>query len=435
MTNWSSLSRARLVSAGSCASAAALAAWAAATGGDAVLLGLAGLSLLCGGAAVYLLAAASRSMRQCREICTAVADGDFEARIIGIREGGDVGETMWAINGLIDRTDAYIRETTASMDHVSRNRYYRGIVETGMVGAFLGGAQTINAATRSIATRVAAFREVAQGFEATISGVVDGVVSAATDLDDTAQRMESIARSTREQATAVADAAESASISVETVAGASEELSASIAEIGAQIGRSSAASSGTVDTISHTQQRMARLREAADRIGEVVGLITAIASQTNLLALNATIEAARAGEAGRGFAVVAQEVKQLATHTAKATDEVSAQIAAIQEATEDATTRFGTIADAIRQIDDTGTAIAAAVDQQSAATRDIANGVAQASTGATAVTGSIDRVSDGAAETSDAADKVLHASHLLAGQADRLRGEVDGFLAQLQKVI
>ena len=435
MTSSSSLSKARFVCGALCLGVVALAGcahWAVAV---ELVLAVTVLTLLCGLALLLCLRNAARAMRQCRDACDAVAAGDFEARIIGIREHGDVGEMMWAINGLIDRTDAYIRETTASMDYVSRNRYYRGIVETGMVGAFLGGAKTINAATDSIATRVGDFRRVAQTFESTISGVVSGVVNAATELDATAGAMETIARGTQEQAATVSDAAERTSMSAEALAGASEQLSASIAEIGAQAGRSSEIGNDVADQIAQSHARMENLTQAADRIGEVVGLITKIAGQTNLLALNATIEAARAGEAGKGFAVVAEEVKQLAAHTAQATEEVSTQVAAIQEATHDATGRFGRVADAVREISDSVSAIAAAVEQQSAATQEIANGVAQASTGATAVTGSIERVSAGAQETSGAADNVLGASNLLAGEAERLRGEVDGFLTQLHKVV
>ncbi len=435
MTNSSSLSRALWL----CGAVAALAVsglgLAVATGAGLLPAALAGAIAVAALAAIGCLVRTGRSLRRCAAVCQAVAAGDFEARLVGMREAGDLAEMVWAINSLIDRTDAYIRESTASMDYVSRNKYFRGIIETGMVGAFLGGAKSINAATDGIAQRVAEFRGVTETFEATIAGVVDGVVGAATDLDATAARMEAIAHATREQSESVGEAADSAATHVQSAAAASERLSASIAEIGTQAGRSSEISGGVVSRIAETRDGMDRLDQAALRIGEAVGLIATIAAQTNLLALNATIEAARAGEAGRGFAVVAQEVKQLATNTAKATEEVSAQIAAVQDASRDAGDRFQAIADAVGRIDETATAITQAAERQTAATQEIGDGVAQASAGATAVSGSIERVSAGAAETSATADQVSGASSRLAGEAEKLRREVDGFLNQIHTVV
>ena len=435
MTNSSSLSKAWLAAGAVCAFSAVLAGYGLLVGADIVLALLAGGALLSSLAALHFVAAARRSLRRCLNVCTAVADGDFEARIVGIRERGELGDMMWAINGLIDRADAYIRETSASMDYVSRNRYFRRIVETGMVGAFLGGAKTINAATDAISTKVTDFNGVADTFESTIYGVVENVVSAATELHATATSMETTAKATQVQATSVSAAAEETAMSVQTVAGASEELSTSISEIGQQAGRSSEISSGAVDAMAQMHQHMDRLQQAADRIGQAIGLITEIASQTNLLALNATIESARAGEAGKGFAVVAHEVKQLATQTAKATEEISNQVTAIQEATTEAADKFQGIADTIQKGSETASSISAAVEQQSAATQEIANSVTQASAGTRDVTGSIEKVSAAATETGHAADEVLEASGQLSSQAERLRGEVDGFLVEIRKVV
>ncbi len=396
---------------------------------------LGGLGLLFGLAAIRFLGAATTSLRQVMEACRKVAQGDFEARVIGIREGGELGETMRLINELIDRADAYVRESSASMDYVSRNLYFRRIVETGMVGAFLTGAKTINAAVDATEAKVAEFKQVAETFEGTIYGVVDAVASAATELDSTAGSMESTASSTREQATAVAAAAEEASVNVETVAGAAEELSSSFAEIGAQVDRSSKISADAVGEMETTRSRIDRLQHAADRIGEVVGLITEIAAQTNLLALNATIEAARAGEAGKGFAVVAQEVKLLATQTGSATEEISTQVGAIQEATQEAVDGFQGIADTIGEVNETSAVIALGVEQQTAATREISHSVSQASSGTREVTGNIEKVATGSSETGHAAGEVLGASSELSTQSEKLRGEVSGFLVELRQVV
>ena len=435
MTNSSSLSKAWFACGAFCLCSLVLLGYGLYIGADLVTALLAVGALLCGVAAFGFLSSTRKAISQCVKACAEVSRGDFEARIVGIRERGELGDMMWSINGLIDRTDAYIRETSASMDYVSRNRYFRRIVETGMVGAFLTGAKTINAATAAISTRVADFNGVAEKFESTIYGVVENVVSSATELHATAAAMDGTAKTTEEQATSVSTAAEAASESIQTIAAASEQLSGSISEIGKQTERSSELSSGTVDAVAQMHQRIDHLQQAAEKIGEAIRLITEIASQTNLLALNATIEAARAGEAGKGFAIVAQEVKQLATQTAKVTDEISIQVATIQEATIEAADKFRGIADTIRDNDEAASSISAAVEQQFASTQEIANSVAQASAGTQDVTKGIEKVSLATTETGHAADEVLQASGQLSNQAELLRGEVDGFLVEIRKVV
>ncbi|SNR90673.1 methyl-accepting chemotaxis sensory transducer [Tistlia consotensis] len=436
MTSSSSLSRARLACALSCFCILGLLGDTLLSGtADTAVALLAGLGLLGTLVALGFLSLAGRSITRVLTVCSAVAQGDFEARIIGVRERGELGELVATINDLIDRADAYVRETSASMNYVSRNLYFRRIVETGMIGAFLAGSKTINAATDAIATRVAGFKGVAREFESTISGVVDSVASAATELDSTAGSMATTAKGTQGQATTLAAAAEVAATNVEAVAGAAEELSSSIAEIGGQASRSSEVTRGAVGEMAETRERIDHLQKAADRVGEVVGLISEIAEQTNLLALNATIEAARAGESGKGFAVVAHEVKQLATQTSKATEEISSQVVTIQGATRAAVESFNSIAGTIQAVSQTSAAIAAAVEQQTAATQEIASSVAQASAGMQQVTGSTEKVSTAAAETNLASDEVRQASHQLSTQSERLRSEVDGFLEQIRKVV
>ena len=436
MTSSSSLSRLRLCLYGAGASLAALI-------GAVALLDLALIGgLLFGGLALGSLAGAlrfqrdvERSMQRGMAVCQAVAQGDFEARIIGIREGGSLGEMLWLINELIDRCDAYVRESAASMQYVSRNQYFRRIVETGMQGSFLTGARTINAATGSIAAKVAEFEGVADRFEGKVQGVVEGVASAATELSSTAGSMETTANQTSEQAASLAAAAEEASVNVQTVASAAEELSSSIGEIGSQVARSSSITRHAVEEMGNAQEKIGGLEQAGERIGKVVTLITEIADQTNLLALNATIEAARAGEAGKGFAVVASEVKQLASQTAKATDEISMQVATIQGATQEAVSSVEGVAKTIKEVNEIAGAIAAAVEEQSAASQEIAGSVAQASAGTNEVAGTTQAVTAAAGETGNAAEQVLEASGELSGRAETLRQEVDSFLGEIRKVV
>lgn len=436
MTSLSSLSKARLASYATCACITALLICVLLDEVPALILDLlAGLTLCCMLGVLWFMAKTSKSVHQTIDVCAAVTRGDFEARIVGIRERGDLGKLMWTIDDLIDRTDAYVRETSASMDYVSRNHYFRRIVETGMVGAFLSGTKTINAATNAIAAKVSDFKGVADKFETTIFGVVDGVASAATELDATSRSMESTATATEEQATAVGAAAEEASVSVQTVASAAEELSSSITEIGTQANRALEVTRRAVGETETSHERLERLQQSAERIGEVVALITDVAAQTNLLALNATIEAARAGEAGKGFAVVAQEVKQLANQTAKATEEISAQIIDMQDASREVVGSFESVGNTIQEINQTASAISAAVEQQTAATQEIANSVVHASAGTREATSNIEKVTLAASDTKNAARDVLEASGQLSSQAEKLRSEVNQFLVEIRKVV
>jgi methyl-accepting chemotaxis protein len=275
-------------------------------------------------------------------------------------------------------------------------------------------------------------RQMADRFETDVKGVVAAVAQATTDMQRVAREITSSVNGTSERAAAAAAASEEASASVNTVAAATEELASSVAEIGRQVTHSSDVANSAVVKAGQTTELVGSLASAAEKIGEVLRLIGAIASQTNLLALNATIEAARAGEAGRGFAVVASEVKELASQTAKATEEIAGQVAAIQSATGNCVTAIGGISDTIREISAIATTIAAAVEQQDSATREIARSVQQAATGTSEVTMNVTGASQSADQSRSLADNVLAATGELSQQASALSGSVDTFLAGLR---
>ena len=273
---------------------------------------------------------------------------------------------------------------------------------------------------------------MADDFEAKISGVVGTVSAAASELNSSANSMLSIADEATSKSTAMASASDLASTNVQTVASAAEELSSSISEISRQVTQSSQVALGAVQQAEQTHKSVRELVQASNKIGEVVSLITDIAEQTNLLALNATIEAARAGEAGKGFAVVASEVKNLATQTAKATDEIGAQIGGIQSATQESADAIDAIATVIREIEQIATAIAVAVEEQSAATSEIARNVEQAAAGTQEVSSNIASVSNAASETGKASNEIVKASQALSQQSEMLESEVATFLTQIR---
>ena len=281
---------------------------------------------------------------------------------------------------------------------------------TDKAGHYIGPMLTWNVVTEQI------------NLATSVKEVVEVVASASTEMESTAQSMSATAEETSRQATAAAAGVEEAT---------AEELSSSITEVSRQVAESAGIARNAVEEASRTNTQVEGLVEAAQKIGEVVSLISDIAEQTNLLALNATIEAARAGEAGKGFAVVASEVKSLANQTAKATEEISAQIGAIQGATGDAATAIKGIAETIRKVDEIASSIASAVEEQSAATQEIARNAQEASVGTTEVSSNVSGVTQAATETGEASSQVLEAAKGLAKQSTDLSGQIEKFLKSL----
>jgi methyl-accepting chemotaxis protein len=287
---------------------------------------------------------------------------------------------------------------------------------------------------RGAAERQTRDRELAENFEAKIKAVVEAVLASSATLHSSVNSMTTTADATSRQTSSVAEASQQALRNVQAVAAAVEELSATGAEISRRVSESIVIAERAVTEADRTNGTVQGLADAADKIGKVIDMINDIAGQTNLLALNATIEAARAGEAGRGFAVVASEVKNLASQTAKATEEIGAQIAGMQQVTKEAANAIGSISGIIAEINQIATVMAEAIGQQDSATKEIALNIQRTSAGTSEVLNTLGNVVEAVAETGRVANGVLGCSSDLNKQTTSLQGEVEVFLGTIRRV-
>ena len=269
-------------------------------------------------------------------------------------------------------------------------------------------------------------------FEALTGELVESLSSSSTELEASANALTSTADGTGRASVIVASTSQEVSNNVQSTAAATEEITLSVNEISRQVQEASRVAQTAVSQARKTDSSIQHLSQAAARIGDIVKLITAVAEQTNLLALNATIEAARAGDAGKGFAVVASEVKALASQTAKATEEIGAQIVDMQAATENSVTTIQEINTTISQMSEISSTIAAAVEQQGAATQEIARNIQHVAELSSDVASNISDVSRGASETGAASEQVLTTARTLSGDSARLKSEVERFLSDVR---
>jgi len=370
---------------------------------DALPILLGGL-LLVGVAAFVIARSISRPLKGLTDDMRRLATNDtnFEVRFTDFRD--EVGE--------LSRALAVFRNNSLEMERMR--------------------ADQAAAEERAAAEKRRETLAMADHLETAMSGISGSVASASAELEGSARSMQETAELLNSQTETIAYGAESSAENAQTVAAAAEELNGAIGEIGRQVEQSNGVADEANRQVTMADSKIKGLAQAVERIGEIVQLISAIASQTNLLALNATIEAARAGEAGKGFAVVASEVKALATQTAKATEDIRQQIGAIQTSTTESVEAVNAISRVIQEVKAYAASIAAAVEEQGTATREISRTIQASAESSATVSSNVHGIRDGVIEAGDAARTVREASAELAVQANRLKDELGRYLSRLR---
>ncbi len=378
-----------------------------------------------------------RWIREVSGVCRRASKGDLEPRLLRIDVDGDLGTMLWDINHLLDMTDAFVREAGAALTCASQGKFFRKVIETGMLGSYRRASGVINQATNRLAEGAAALEHareqrlaLADDFDETIKAIVDSVAAAATELQATARHLSDNARETSSGASILSTSIDTTQRSMESIASMIEEFDASIKEIDRHVCNSTEFSEAAVKEAGRTNETVNGLAEASEKISDVLVMIQSIAGQTNLLALNATIEAARAGEAGKGFAVVASEVKHLSGQTREATAEIDGQVRGIQDATGEAVCAIKSIGGTIRELSQISMTIASSITEQGTVTGEMSRNASESANSARVMTEHIDKVTDVASQTSEASEQLLEAATELSVLAERLNAEAHRFVTQ-----
>jgi methyl-accepting chemotaxis protein len=372
-------------------------------------------------------------------VCEAAALGNFEPRVLRADRETLHGRLAIAINDLLDRADAFVRESAASLEHASQGKFYRRVLPNGMVGAYRQAADTINAATsemarqsRQLADHETKRRELANELESEVGSVVGSLAQSASSLRETARQLASLSLDTTEAANEGRQSADIAAQNVNHVTEVGQSLLLSEKSVEDQARHSRDLAQGAVRDANRTAEMMKQLDQANRCIGDVVSLIANIARQTNLLALNASIEAARAGEAGRGFAVVAVEVKKLSEQTASATKRIAAEVTAVKGASNDTAQAIDQVSEKIQQLNGLASSIDRAIREQLSITEDIQGRLRDSDQCVARTVSSIMRTEAAADRTRQAADGLLRSADNVSSQTSALSTAVQAFLKHVR---
>lgn len=358
--------------------------------------------------------------------------GDLEARNVVGMDRGDLSELLAHVNYSTDKLDSFIREIQASTYALAHQKYYRRVMTAGLDGSYLSYASQINQAIAEVQGTIQQFSAQTDAFEDLTRNVLTILDRTGQQMNCSAEQMGETTDITLRRASEVASFSEETSVNVQTVSAAVEELSASSTEIGNQVQLSSQVTEQAVNDVRLSETKISSLSDAAETIGQVVELISSIAEQTHMLALNATIEAARAGESGKGFAVVAGEVKDLASQTSNAIEQISGQVGAIQGATKEAVEVFRKVSDSIIQVGELTEAISVSASQQAIATSEIAQNVTDAHFGSKKVAGNVSDVSSFAQDTGEAAVQVRNSVTEFNETVQELAQAITTYIAELR---
>lgn len=368
------------------------------------------------------------SIAKAIDVCKAVSNGDFEARILNLKDDGPLRPLFQAINLIIDRNDAFIREAAAAMQAVESNAYYRKILEGGMPGAFLNAARGINGSIDLMAEIHAQSVGLGEKVNLLVAEVAERTNEITSAAYDTIEKTDT----NSSKSIGVSKAARRTLENTNGVAAATEEMKVSSLEIARQITLSADCAAKTLRETEVAGTKIRSLETAASEISTVIDLITKISKQTNLLALNATIEAARAGEAGKGFAVVASEVKNLANQTAEATENIVAQVANIQSTTAESVDAIGVIESVTRELSEISAGISAAVEEQNAATSEISEQAQRLRDDIEIVTNSVTTLVQASAASYSSSIQVIWSAEEIDPPIQGLKGSMSDFMKLLE---
>ena len=393
------------------------------------------VALATGGALFYL---SFKSYRQINgiidlvisgeQVASLAAQGDFNFRVLRINRNDELGRLMTFLNRILDLAEEFAKDSGAAMKMAGEKHYFRHIPLQGLRGDYQGYAQEINKVLADMEAR----DQETNRFEETVHQMVADVSAATGNIDKAAHSMATRSESTGSHSLDVGEAANGTTIRAGSVSESTHQLAIAINEIAQQVSQSARIAQTAVQDIGETVERMNGLAESVSQIGEVVHLINDIAAQTNLLALNATIEAARAGEAGKGFAVVANEVKQLASQTARATGDITTQVKAVQEAAQEAATCVSDIVETIRSIDRISSAIATSVHQQETVTRQISGNIDEVAANAGTVSKNVGYIARSSAQACGGTVRVIWSANSLSKIVGALSQQVNDYVTKVR---